>query len=381
MNLTADFDAKLQHTDRAIISSAANFAKQHLQQKPTAIDSRAMLVNACASGLAGIEVGKDFGGANASFSARMRVCEELAQWDAAFTFSLINHHNVIERIARSAPPSVANVLVPSMLSGNQFGCTAMSEPQSGSDFKSMQTTATESSDGWILNGDKAWITNAAFCDVFLVYAQTNPAAGAAGVACFIVLAEDSGFIRTSPYDLPTLENMGVGRFTLKQCHIPSERVLYPPGQGFKAAMRGVNQARTHVAAMNSGMIDCALRLATEFGNKREAFGHKLLEFQGLTWSLANVATTLYAMRLMTYRSAQLIDVGHDARYEAAMAKKFSNEHALNSIGACMQAMGAAGLIADIPLGRHLNCARAFCYTDGTPEMMNERISQLLKKSK
>lgn len=381
MNLTADFDSKLTHIDRAIISSAANFAKQHLQQKNTSLDSHAMLVNACVSGLAGIEVSKDFGGANASFSARMRVCEELARWDAAFAFSLINHHNVIERVARSATPSVAHTLIPSMLSGTHFGCTAMSEPQSGSDFSSMQTVATKTSDGWILNGEKAWITNAAFCDVFLVYAQTDPAAGAAGIACFIVYADDFGFIRSSPYDLPGLEYMGVGRFTLKQCHIPPERVLYPPGQGFKAAMLGVNQARTHVAAMNSGMIDCSLTLATERGNEREAFGRMLLEFQGLKWSLANVATTLYAMRLMTYRSAQLIDAGQDARYEAAMAKKFSNEHTLNSISVCMQAMGAAGLIADIPLGRHLNCARAFCYTDGTPEMMNERISQLLKKSK
>ncbi len=381
MNLTAEFDSKLSHNDRAIISSAADFAKQHLQHKPTALDSHAILMNACESGLAGIEVSKDFGGENASFSARMRVCEELARWDAAFAFSLINHHNVIQRIASSAKPSIAHTWVPSMLLGNHFGCTAMSEPQSGSDFGSMQTVATQKNDGWILNGKKAWITNAAFCDVFLVYAQTDPSAGAAGVACFIVFAQDSGFIRNTPYELPGLEHMGVGRFTLKQCHIPSERVLYPPGQGFKAAMLGVNQARTHVAAMNAGMIDCALTLATELGNEREAFGRKLLEFQGLKWSLADVATTLYAMRLMTYRSAELIDAGQDARYEAAMAKKFSNEHTLNSIGACMQAMGAAGLIANIPLGRHLNCARAFCYTDGTPEMMNERISQLLKKSK
>jgi alkylation response protein AidB-like acyl-CoA dehydrogenase len=174
--------------------------------------------------------------------------------------------------------------------------------------------------------------------------------------------------------------MGVGGFSLKNCVIPHDRVLYPAGDGFRAAMRGVNQARVHVAAMNAAMVERALLSALAYTNARQAFGATIIEFQGLSWSLANVATHLQAMRLLAYEAARAIDKGVDAQAIAAMAKKYANDNSANAILACMQAMGAYGITDEARLSQLLAWAKAFCYTDGTPEMMNQRIVRCLRKT-
>lgn len=383
MDLTAEFDGRLSPNEQKLIDVARQFANDHLKSRENTAYAQdhhqALLALASQSGLAGMEVPAAAGGADASFSTRMRVCEELARYDAAFAFSLVNHHNVISRIAVSGQSSFCQKWVKPMLHGEHFGCTAMSEPQSGSDFSAMHTTATHTGMEWRLNGEKAWIANAAFADIFLVYAQTDPSAGIKGIAGFVVLASDKGFIRQPAFNLPGIEGMGVGGFTLDNCVVPADRVLYPPGTGFMSAMQGVNRARIHVAAINTGMLDASLEAAISYAHTRQAFGQSLLEFQGLRWSLADVATQLQAMRLMTYSGARAIDTGADAQNAAAMAKKYANDQAAGAIASCMQAMGAVGLLPQYPLTRHLSCARALCYTDGTPEMMNERISHLLRK--
>jgi alkylation response protein AidB-like acyl-CoA dehydrogenase len=327
-----------------------------------------------------MEVPVEFGGASASFSTRMRVCEELALYHAGFAFSLVNHHNVVSRIAQSGGSEVQRELIAAMLDGSRIGCTAMTEPQSGSDFSAMQTGAVPTQDGWVLSGAKAWITNASLADVFLVYAQTDAEKGADGVAGFIVLADDIGFQRGHPYSASGIEGMGVGQFTLTNCVVPNKRLLYPPGEGFRAAMRGVNQARVHVAAMNAAMLETALAASLSYASNRQAFGAPVIEFQGLGWSLANVATHLQAMRLLAYAAADAIDAREDAQAMAAMAKKYANDTTMQGISTCMQAMGAHGITEEARLGRLLAWAKAFCYTDGTPEMMNERIVRYMRKA-
>lgn len=381
MDATSDFDADLTNTEKELIGTAQEFANEQLLRIESVeiSEHRALLQAACRRGLAGIEVPARFGGSAASFSTRMRVCEELARRHAGFAFSLVNHHNIIARIAQSGGPILQSELLAPMLSGELIGCTAMTEPQSGSDFTSMQTHAARTEGGWILNGEKAWITNASLADVYLVYAQTDAKKGAEGVAGFVVLAGDLGFNRGKPYKASGIEGMGVGEFSLRDCTLPHERLLYPPGHGFRAAMRGVNQARVHVAAMNAAMVERALFEALDHTGTRQAFGSPVIEFQGLAWSLANVATQLQAMRLLAYTAARTIDADKDAQTIAAMAKKYANDHTLAALATCMQSMGAQGITDEAGLGQLLAWAKAFCYTDGTPEMMNERIVRLLRK--
>ena len=172
---------------------------------------------------------------------------------------------------------------------------------------------------------------------------------------------------------------GAGGFKLDRYFVADEDVLGGPGDGFKSAMSGVNGARVYVAAMCAGIVANALEKAVSYGAMRKAFGEPLLNHQGLKWSLADVATELEAMRTLTHSAGVLIEEGGDAVTRAAQAKKFATERAVSLIEACIQAMGANGLREEHGLGRHLISAKILGYTDGSIEMMNERIGAALQK--
>jgi acrylyl-CoA reductase (NADPH) len=129
--------------------------------------------------------------------------------------------------------------------------------------------------------------------------------------------------------------------------------------------------------MCAGMLDAALDHAVRYASRRTAFGRPVIEFQGLQWSLVDADTDLAALRLLAYRAAQQIDAGDDADVSAAQAKKLAGSRVLGHLAACVQAMGANGLRADHPLMRHLNACKIAAFTDGTTEMMNERLGKLL----
>jgi alkylation response protein AidB-like acyl-CoA dehydrogenase len=384
MTPTEEFDATLFPEERAFLGRVKEFGETIIgpQAKEWEYARRApieVLRSASREGFAAIELPKESGGLGLRFSARMRMAEELSKHDLAFTFALIQHHNVLVRIAESGQQEISRELVARMLAGDAIGCTAMSESVAGSDFSALATVARKVDGGWRLDGEKGWITNAAIADVFLTYAQTDPGSGSKGIACFIVTSNAHGFERQPAYEMHGAHATGVGGYILKDCFVPDAMLLYPAGSGFKSAMHAVNLARLHVSAMNVGMLDSALATALRYGEQRKAFGKPLLDFQGLAWSLADVATHLDAMRLLAYRGTRLIEQGGDAVEAAAVAKKFGNDYALQGVAACMQAMGANGLRADYPLARHLAAAKLLAYTDGTTEMMNERIVHLLRK--
>jgi alkylation response protein AidB-like acyl-CoA dehydrogenase len=157
-------------------------------------------------------------------------------------------------------------------------------------------------------------------------------------------------------------------------------MILPPGAAFKAAMAGINTARINVAAMCCGALAESLRQAIDYADKRQAFGQTTLDFQGLQWMLAEVATNLEAARLLTARAVEAMESGAKATLAAAHAKKFATRVAFSGIGDCMQAMGAAGYAAEYSLGRHLAAAKMAQFLDGTTEIQNVVISRELKSS-
>jgi acrylyl-CoA reductase (NADPH) len=384
MDLPDEFDQQLTPHGRHLIALTRNFAVETLQPTVAQASSWAQqeLKSACALGLSGIEVSEKLGGFGLPFAVRARVAEELSRVDFAFGFALINHHNAIARIAAHGTDEAKAAFLPIMLRGDAIGCTAMSEPEAGSDFGALATMARRTSDGWVLQGTKRWIANAAGADVLLTFAQTDEQAGSReGIACFIVDANVKGFERGPVESMPGLAAAGIGGFGLHAYHAQDKDLLYPPGQGFKQAMAGVNKARTHMAAMACGMVAASLDGATRHARTRKAFGKLIFSHQGLRWSLSDVATTLAAMRLLTYRAIRLIDLdSRDAVMAAAMAKKYTAEQCLPAIAACVQAMGAIGMSAESALARHLTAAPAIGIADGTSGMMRERIGALLQKA-
>ncbi len=265
------------------------------------------LREAAGIGLLSIEVPKAHGGLAMSFFAKLRVAEELARACMGFAFSLINVHNCAWRLAVDGAPEHVERYVPALMRAERLGGAALSEPGAGSDFAAITTTARKIDGAWVLDGEKAWITNAAHGDVFVTYAQTEPGSRGKGIACFVVDGTRPGFERIPPFELMGGHAIGVGGFRLKGYVASDADLLYPPSRAFKRALTSINGARTYVAAMCCGMLEEALACAVRYGTERRAFGARVADHQGVRWALAKASNDLEAARLLAYRAVALID--------------------------------------------------------------------------
>jgi alkylation response protein AidB-like acyl-CoA dehydrogenase len=368
-----------------IVEAARGFVVSHVAPNVQSwdrgqADSRVVIPAAGAAGLLGLEVPVASGGLGLSFSCKRQVAEVLAGADFGLAMSLINSHNVADHLARVAAPEVARRWVPALLSGQRTGCTALTEPGAGSDFAAISTMARQVGDGWQLDGCKAWIVNGTHADVVVVYAQTEPGSGARGIAAFVVDGSRSGFLRAAPAQSTASRSIDAGGFVLQGYRASAEELLHPPGEAFKAALASINGARAYVAAMCCGMVQESLRVASAYGSQRHSFGKALHEHQGWRWSLADAAIDLAAARLMVDAAAALIDEGRDAQTAAAQAKIFATRMAGRHIAALMHAMGAEGLREEHPLLRHLVAAQVATLTDGSTEMLLDRVAASLRKA-
>ena len=331
---------------------------------------------AAAIGLTGLEVPTAWGGLGLGFSVKAQVAEALGAADFGFTMSLINTHNVAAKLAREAPPELAQRYVPDLLAGRRLGCTALTEPTAGSDFGAIRTLATRTPQGWRIDGEKAWITNAVAADVIVLYAQTDPGSGGRGIACFLVDGRRDGFRRQPGFALSGQHAIGAGAFSLDGYIARDDEMLQPPGRAFKSALGSINGARCYIAAMCNGMVGEALRTALAYGRERHSFGRPLAEHQGWRWRLAEASAELAAARLLVAQAAAQVESGADAQLQSAQAKLVSTRLAERQLPALAQAMGAEGLRREHCFGRHLAGARVASFVDGSSEMLLERIAAL-----
>jgi len=371
-------------TQQALLAQVERFARDTVA--PGAVRwererriGREAVREAAELGLTRLEMPASAGGLGMPFSCKVQVTELLGAADFAFTMSLVNTQNVAVKLNREAPPAVAARYVPGLMRGELLGCTALTEPGAGSDFSSIQTTATRVPGGWRIDGGKAWITNAAEADVALLYAQTEPGSGAKGIAGFVIDARRAGFVREPGFALAGQHAIGTGGFRLEGYVATDDEMLQPPGKAFKAALGSINGARTYIAAMSCGMTAECLRVASEYGERRETFGQPLAGHQGWRWRIAEAASELAACRMMVAHSAALIDRGEDAQLAAAQAKLLSTRMAERRIAELAQAMGAEGLRERHPFGRHLIGARVASFVDGSTEMLLERIGAAMRR--
>jgi alkylation response protein AidB-like acyl-CoA dehydrogenase len=330
-------------------------------------------------GLTRMEVPVAHGGLGLPFSVKARVADLLGGADFAFTMSLLNTHNVAVKLARDASPELAARHVPDLIAGRRLGCTALSEPGVGSDFAAITTFARRSPQGWRIDGAKAWITNASEADLVVLYAQTEPGSGGRGIAGFLVDGRRTGFRRDPAFALAGQHAIGTGGFRLDGYLASDDEMLQPPGKAFKAALGSINGARTYIGAMCCGMVGEALRIASEYGERRSSFGRPLADHQGWRWRLAEAASELAACRMMVERAAATIDGGGDAQLIAAQAKLLAPRMAERQLPALAQSMGAEGLREEHPFGRHLIGARVAGFVDGSTEMLLERISAVMRR--
>jgi len=332
---------------------------------------------AAKKGLLGIEVPIEQAGAGASFECKAHIAEILAGADFGFAMSMINTHNVANHLARRQDPHMSDAVsagvVSKILSGENIACTALTEPQAGSDFSAITTLALPHAQGWCIDGEKSWIINAHVADLILTYVQTRSGAGAAGIAAVLIDANRSGFIRASQFDSEAASSLGTSSFKLVGYIARPEELIHPAGQAFKRALHSINGARIYVAAMCCGMVAECLRITTEYGSTRQTFGSVLQAHQGWRWRIADAAIDLEAAQQMVRAASQALDRGDAVVDLAAKAKVFATRMAEKHTAAMLHAMGANGLRDEYPFVRHMTAAQIASFTDGSTEMLLERI--------
>jgi alkylation response protein AidB-like acyl-CoA dehydrogenase len=265
------------------------------------------------------------------------------------------------------------------VAGRAMGAFAMTEDEAGSDVASMETTATRDGSDWVLDGEKALISNAGIADFYTVFAQTERGKGSKGIACFVVPADAAGLafagaqVLSAPHPL--------GRIRFDGCRVPRDACLAGPGDGFKLGLATLDLLRATVGAAACGMAGRALEEATLHALERRQFGEPLASFQIVREKLARMATELAAARLLVYRAAWVKDRGAErVTLESAMAKSYATEAAQRIVDDAVQVLGGRGVLADHPVDRLYRSVRALRIYEGTTEIQRLVIAgQLLDR--
>ncbi|MCB1746187.1 MAG: acyl-CoA dehydrogenase family protein [Gammaproteobacteria bacterium] len=328
-----------------------------------------------AAGLCGLLVPTEHGGAGLDGAGFTAVLEILAGHCLASTFALVVHNNLAGAIAAHGSAVHWSRYLGPMLAGERVGAFLLTEPGAGSDAQAITLQARHEDDHWVLDGAKAWISNAVHGDVLCTYAQTAPGTRARGIAAFLVDADRDGVTRSGGYELLGGHALGTGGFTFRDCRVDDDALLHAPGAAFRAAMAGIDLARSAVAAMCCGLLARALDEALAYTTARRAFDTHVADFQAVQFMLADCATDLEAARALTARAVAAPAAA--ATLAAAHAKKFATRVAFERVATCMQVMGAAGLERARPLARHLAAAKISQYLDGASEIQNVVIARAL----
>lgn len=370
----------------AFLDQVAAFATDHVApaaagwsmgQSPDA----AFYEKAAKLGLLGIEVPETHGGLGLNFAMRTHAFAVLAGADFGFAMSLVNTHNIALRLCQIAPECQRDRFVPQLLSGWMSACTALTEPGTGSDFAAVKTTAQQTVDGWLLNGEKTWIINGRHAGLSIVYAQCGTPGDAAGIGAFLVdlntpgvtrYAIDSGFAQTS---------MGTGGFTFENVALSAESMLIAPGTAFKAILTEINAARTYVAAMCNGMMQAAIDTTLTYGATRHGFGKPLNAIPSWQANLSAAQNALATSQTQTDHAIQRINSNEDAQLAAAKAKITSVTAAQRHLPELLQLMGAEGLRAHHPFTRHIAAAQIAGFTDGATNILKDRVAKLTAKQR
>ena len=323
---------------------------------------------------------KQHGGFGFEYATLCGVYECLAAVDLAFTCALAVHTNVTVAMSLSDNEQLKQTYLPKLLTGEAIGAFLLTEPDVGSDATAITSMATKSQNGYSISGNKAWVTNGAFCDFMLVFCQTKLGSGAQGITAFGFDRQATGVEVKAPLALIGSHAMGTTDVDLNSVAVDEGSIAFATGQAFKAAMFGINVARLGVAAMCNGAMLGALHVAIDYAQQRQVFGKAVINHQGMQWMLADVATETECSRSLTYQAARLFDNNMDPTITVAKAKKKATKTSVEAISQCMRALGANGLKRSCNLPRQLAASRVTECMDGTGEVMNIVISRSFKRN-
>ena len=329
-------------------------------------------------GLLGITVEEDYDGTAMGYLAHIVAMEEVSRASASVGLSYGAHSNLcVNQIRRNGNAAQKRRYLPKLVSGEHVGALAMSEASAGSDVVSMRLRADQRGDRFVLNGTKMWITNGPDADVLVVYAKTDPKAGARGVTAFLIEKGFKGFSTAQKLDKLGMRGSNTCELVFGDCEVPEENVLGAAGEGIEVLMSGLDYERAVLAAGPLGIMQACLDAVLPHLHQRSQFGQPIGEFQLMQGKLADMYVTLNASRAYVYAVGRACDRGEVARKDAAGAILFAAEKATAMALEAIQCLGGMGYINDSPTGRLLRDAKLYEIGAGTSEIRRWLIGREL----
>lgn len=334
-------------------------------------------------GLLGITVEEDYGGAGLGYLEHCVAVEEISRASASVGLSYGAHSNLcVNQIRRNGNEAQKRKYLPKLISGEHVGALAMSETGAGSDVVSMRTRADKKGDRYVLNGSKMWITNGPCAETFVVYAKTDPNAGARGITAFIIEKGFKGFSTAQKLDKLGMRGSDTGELVFEDCEVPEENVLGAPGRGVNVLMSGLDYERAVLAAGALGLMQSCLDVVLPYVHERKQFGQPIGSFQLIQGKIADMYVNMNAARAYVYAVAKACDRGETTREDAAGAILFASEKATLMALDAIQCLGGNGYINDYPTGRLLRDAKLYEIGAGTSEIRRMLIGrELFEKTK
>ena len=328
-------------------------------------------------GLMGIELPEPLGGAGGTLTMVALAVEEISKVDPAAAIMVDVQNTLVNYPIHAYGNADQHARYLSRLTTDTIGAYALSEPASGSDAFALQTRAEQVDGGWSLTGRKLWITNGAEAELFVVFANTDPAKGYKGITAFLVEKSFAGFAVGKKEDKLGIRASSTTELILEGVVVPDANVLGPVGQGYRIAIDTLNGGRIGIGAQMIGVAGGALAAATAYVKERSQFGRALADFQAIQFQLAQAATELEAARLMVYNAARLKDAGQDIQREGAMAKLFSSQVAERVTSVCLELFGGYGYVTDYPVEKFYRDAKIGTIYEGTSNMQLQTIAKLV----
>jgi isovaleryl-CoA dehydrogenase len=380
-NAWAGFDFGLGDDLDALRHSVHSFARDRIAPRAETIDRsntfpRDLWPEMGKLGLLGITVEEELGGAGLGYLAHCVAMEEVSRASAAVGLSYGAHSNLcVNQIRRNGTEAQKRRYLPKLISGEHVGALAMSETGSGSDVVSMRTRAEKRGDRYILNGSKMWITNGPVSETFVIYAKTDPAAGARGMTAFIVEREFPGFSTAQKLDKLGMRGSDTSELVFDDCEVPAENVLGTVGGGVNVLMSGLDYERVVLAAGPIGIMQACMDIALPYVHDRKQFGQPIGQFQIMQAKIADMYVGMNAAKAYVYAVARACDDGRVTREDAAGAILYAAEKATWMALEAIQCLGGNGYINDFATGRLLRDAKLYEIGAGTSEIRRMLIGR------
>ncbi len=377
-------DFELTPTQKRIQAQAREFAEQEVAPAARIADEKGefpihLVKRMGELGFLAGPIEPEYGGAGMDYVSYALLCEELGRADSSVRGFLTVHTSLVSLCIQDWGSEIQKSrYLPLLATGEWIGCYALTEPEAGSDVASMETTAREEGDHYVLNGEKIWITNGLSANVAIVFASKDRSARHRGICAFIVEPDARGFHR-EPMPGKELGHRASEHayIMFKECRVPRSALLGAPGEGFKVAMSALDRGRLGVAAGAVGVAQACLDACIAYATQRRQFGQRIADFEMIQATLADMAADVEAARLLVYRAAWVKDQGLPATKATSIAKLFATEAAMRAASEAVLLHGNRGYSNEYPVERYYRDIKGLQIYEGTSHIQRIIIAREL----